>query len=1085
MYQQEQRDEQHDKQCNKQPSEQPRGLPCEQTDEQRAPIDWHALDIPSTLKILWSEDSNSSLIDVVANTSASNAAAANVATASNVARVVNTTSVVGNIDEIARVDTGLSTATAQLRHRQYGHNQLVTVKPQNLIVRFLRQFHNILIYILQLSAVIAVLLQRWVDATVILGVIVLNAIVGFIQEGKAEKALAAIRDMLAPIAKVVRDGKRSIIPAVTLVPGDVVIIERGDKVPADLRLLETRSLFIQEAILTGEAHAVEKFATQPVRATAPLAERTTLAYSGTIVTSGYGIGAVIGIGSNTQIGKISSLLSSVAAPETPLLRQMNRFGYWLTLIILLSGALTFAFGALVWGDSSKDMFMAIVGLIVAAVPEGLPPILTIILALGVTRMAKCHAIIRRLPAVETMGAVTTICSDKTGTLTCNELTAEDVVTSKGHYRLVQGLIHVTQDDLHAADTSVVLAEHHDLEIALLAGAVCNDAELDLGVGDNSIHHVTRGVVHSVTAHDDGVSNCKNSVNTNGKNSEGVGESERREGEREGERSISEQINDNKNNQPQAYGDPLDQALLMLAHRSGIDVVLLEKTLPRTDLIPYESEHKFMATLHHDHVLGKAFIYVKGAPENILSMCDKQQLDGATQPLDLQYWQQQVNVLARKGEKIIAIAYKEVATGQQQLRFADIASLTMVAIFGIIDPPREEVAAAIAECHAAGINVKMITGDHIVTAQAIAESIGIMRQRRSVSDISNAGGVNNAGDASSVDNVGNASGVDNVGDADDGGGRTEILTGQEIDLMDDEELARRVVAVNVFARTSPEHKLRLVKMLQRNQQVVAMTGDGVNDAPALRQADIGVAMGEKGTDIAKEAAAMVLTDDNFATIVQAVAEGRTIYDNLKKTILYILPTSIAQALSIVVAIFFGLQAPITAVQILWVNMITAVALSLPLGFEEPQPDVMARPPRRKDEPLLSIFLAWRVAFVSLLLVAAVFALSLWETRMGVGFYEMRTVAVNMIVMGEIVYLLNCRRIFASVLNWSGIRGSKYMWLAIAAVLVLQLLFTYVPMMQHFFGTASIDAKQWLLITGLAAMIFVLIEGEKWILRVFGK
>jgi len=921
----------------------------------------------------------------------------------------------GDIDDDGSryASCGLTDQSADLRRVKYGLNQLITLKPQNLIVRFLRQFHNILIYILLFSAAIALVLTRLVDATVIIGVIVLNAIVGFIQEGKAEKALAAIRDMLAPIARVVRNGKRAVIPASQLVPGDVVIIERGDKVPADLRLLETRRLQVQESILTGEASPTEKN-TIGVRATASLAERSSMAYSGTIVTGGSGLGVVVATALNTEVGKVSEMLEKVEVPITPLLQQMNYFGYWITVAILLFGVGTFLFGALVWGDSSRELLMAVIGLIVAAVPEGLPPILTVILAIGVTNMARHHAIIRRLPAVETMGAVTTICSDKTGTLTCNELMVEDLVTAAGHYSsALDDLIHVVVDGEHAANEIVEIADHRDLEIALIAGILCNDAELRYGGSSIATYR------------------CRTA------------------------------------RAPELYGDPLDQALLVLSHKIGIDIALIKKTNPRTDLIPYESEHRFMATLHHDHKHGKNFLYAKGAAEHILDMCIRQQVNGEFETLNINYWRRKIDELAAKGEKVIGVAYREITTvasqsitnqnehSKQQLNFSDVVELTMIAIFGVIDPPREEAVAAVSECHAAGIVVKMITGDHAVTAKAIAQYLGI-------------GVKNNQVKGNEHESI----------------GEPHVLTGNEIDAMDDAQLAETVLVVDVYARTSPEHKLRLVKSLQQGGQIVAMTGDGVNDAPALRQADIGIAMGEKGTEIAKEAADMVLTDNNFATIVHAVAEGRTVYENLKKTVLFVLPTSIAQAVAVVVAIFLNWQLPISAVQILWVNMITTVTLSLSLGFEKPLSDVMLKPPRSKNAPILSMFLGWRVTLVSLLLTVAVFALFAIARATDTDLATTRTIAVNVIVVGEIFYLLNCRRVFDSVLNREGLFASKPMWLAIIVVILLQLIFTYVPAMQHFFATAGLNVWQWLNIIGVGMVIFLLVEAEKWLLRLIG-
>lgn len=879
------------------------------------------------------------------------------------------------LERLKSSKNGLSENEAKLRLKQYGHNQLIVAKPQSIFVRFFRQFHNILIYILLVSALIALFMHRLVDMSVILGVIILNALVGFIQEGKAEKALSAIRDILAPTAQVIRDGKKQTVLAINLVPGDIVMLQGGDKVPSDVRLIETRGLLIQESILTGEAHAVEKTISS-VDVNTPLAERISLAFSGTIITKGVGTGVVIATGLNTEIGKISEILSEVETPTTPLLLQMNKFGYWITAGTVLLGIITFLVGVVIWGDSSEEMLMAIVGLIVAAVPEGLPPILTIILAIGVTEMAKRCAIIRRLPAVETMGAVTTICTDKTGTLTCNELIVQHLITAKHEYKINGDVIYfgTTAD---AAETKIAdFKDNPDLKTTLLAAILCNDAEFNY-VGD----------------------------------------------------------------QQEIYGDPLDKALLTLGHKAKLDLHFQKQAYPRTDLIPYESEHRFMATLHHDHAAGKSFIYIKGAAEQILAICKDQRLNGEVEALDSTYWQGQINTLANNGEKVLAIAYKEVEHSKQTLRFDDINQLTMIGLFGFIDPPREEAKQSVAECQAAGIRVKMITGDHAITAKAIAATVGI--------------------------------------------NCAQVLSGNEIDAMDDITLAQKAVEVDVYARATPAHKLRLVKALQASDQVVAMTGDGVNDAPALRQADIGIAMGQKGTEIAKEASSIVLTDDNFATIDHAVEEGRTIYENLKKTIMYVLPTSIAQAFVIVVAIFLGWQTPITAVQILWVNMVTAVTLSLALGFEPPMSDVMLHPPRPKHEAILSPFLIWRVVFVSAILVIAVFILSLIERSLGFGLITNRTVAVNVIVFGEIFYLINCRRIYASALNIDAIFGSKPALIAIAAVVILQMLFTYVPIMQHFFGTESIGVTQWLRIIAFSLAVFFVIEGEKLLVRMWRK
>lgn len=847
---------------------------------------------------------------------------------------------------------GLTSSEVLVRQRHYGFNQCLGQTGNNVLWRFFRQFHNVLIYILLVSLLITVYLAQWVDASVIFGVVVLNAIFGFIQEGKAEKALAAIRTMLAPTAQVIRSGKKIIIPANELVPGDIVVIQRGDKIPADLRLCEAKNLQIQEAILTGESLPVAK-QVMPVLAKTMLSERSCMLYSGTLVTSGRGLGVVVATGSNTEVGKISQQLADVQTVATPLLRQIEVFGYWLTALIIILGIIVFTVGALVWDNSGSSLFMAVVSLIVAAIPEGLPPIMTIVLAIGIARMAKQNAIVRRMPAVETMGAVTTICTDKTGTLTKNELSVQAIVTAAQYY-------------------TELVTEHPDLKVAIAKAILCNEAELNL-----------------------------------------------------------------QGNTYKTKGNPLDVALLLLGVKAKIDVNLWQKKFVRTDLIPYETEHKFMATLHHDHT-GQGFINVKGAPEIILQQCDSQWTENGIVPLDLAYWQQKIAQLTNAGQRVIALAYKDVTPATRALLFADLEEgLCLVALFGLLDPPRAEAIIAVRECQHAGIEVKMITGDHALTAKAVAAQVGIIG--------------------------------------------SEVLVGSELDAMNDQELAAVAAKVNIYARTAPQHKLRLVKALQARGGVVAMTGDGVNDAPALKQADIGVAMGHKGADIAKESAEMVLADDDFATIVHAVQEGRAIYDNLKKALVFILPTSFAQAFVVIMAILLGMTLPITAVQILWVNMITAVALSLALGFEPAEVDIMYSPPRKPNTPLLSWFLMCRVFLVTLGLVAGVFWLFMFAYHKFFDVTVARTVAVNMLVFGEIVYLFNCRKLKNSSLHLETFYGSKPILLAIGVVILLQLVFTYVPLLQNFFGTTAISLFHWGYIIVAAILFFGLVELEKFFLR----
>jgi magnesium-transporting ATPase (P-type) len=868
-------------------------------------------------------------------------------------------------------EKGLSREEVKQRHQIYGSNQLKTTKKQSSALRFLLQFHNILIYILLASTLITILLKEWVDACVIITVVILNAVIGFIQEGKAEKALDAIRNMLSPKATVIRDGKRHTISAKSLVPGDIVLLSSGDKVPADLRLLHTKNLQIQEAILTGESNPIDK-STEPVdESKNHLGDRTSMAYSGTLVTYGRGTGVVVAIGKNTEIGRISSMIAKAPIFTTPLLKQIAVFGRWLTLAIVLMAVFTFFFGLFVWGNSLNEMFMVAVSLSVAAIPEGLPAIITITLAIGVTRMAKRNAIIRKLPAVEIMGVINTICTDKTGTITRNELAVQNVVTGKHTYS-VTGSGYNPEGEFQLNKQTCLATEHPDLEAAIKAAILCNDAEL--------------------TQTDD---------------------------------------------EWRLNGNPTDGALLALGLKAKLDLHFEKQARPATDIIPFESEHKFMASLHHDHE-GKGYIYVKGAPERILEMCKLQNSNSHNVPLDMDYWEKQMETLASKGQRLIAIAYYPTDSKQQTLCFEDINNgLILLGLFGLIDPPREEAIAAVAQCKKAGIDIKMITGDHALTAKTIGESVGI-----------------------------------------DGG---ETLTGAQLDAMSDADLLNAAENVDIYARTTPEHKLRLVKALQKRGHVVAMTGDGVNDAPALRQANIGIAMGQKGTEATKEVAEMVLADDNFASIAHAVEEGRTVYDNLKKAILFTLPNDVGEAAILIMAIVLGKMMPISALQILWINTVTTVALALSLGFEPPETNVMQRSPRPASEPILSKFLLWRILFVSSLFIIFSFGLFLLEQAIGSNLATTRTVVVNMIVMLECVYLINCRKLYSTTWNKEGLFGSKLVLAVIALTIVLQMFFTYLPFMQHLFNTAAIGFKQWGIIIAFAIVIYLLIETEKVILK----
>ena len=877
-------------------------------------------------------------------------------------------------DEVIRrldtnVQSGLSAANVQQRLEKYGHNRLPEGRKQGPFKRFLLQFNNILVYVLLGAGFVKLMVGLWLDASIILAVVVLNALLGFFQEGKAEKALDSIRNMLSAEARTVRGGETRLVPSEDLVPGDIVLLESGDKIPADLRLIEVKNLRTEEAALTGESVPIDK-TTEPVAERATVGDREGMAFSGTLVASGRGTGIVVATGDNTELGRINQMMAAVSALETPLLRQIKKFGYAITAVIGVVSVIVFAFGRWVREMPFVEIFQAVVSIAVSVIPEGLPALITVTLAIGVQRMAQRNAIIRRLPAVETLGSVSRICSDKTGTLTLMEMMVVSAVTGEAAYGITgQGYAAAGQilKDGKSADKDPVLT------LIGRVSVLCNDAEL---------------------LEQDGVWKVE--------------------------------------------GDPTEGALYPFAAKIGLDRQTEQSACRRIDIIPFESEHKFMATLNED-AAGKQMLLVKGAPEIILENCDRQQADEPA-PIQREYWLQMSDKLAAQGERVLAMAWQEqpdVKAGS--LGPADLpTNLVLLGLIGLLDPPRTEAIEAVKECHGGGIRVTMITGDHKITAAAIAKMLGI------------------------------------------GDGKTAI-TGAEIEDMDTATLQERVRDIDVFARASPEHKLRLVKAIQANKQVVAMTGDGVNDAPALKKADIGVAMGIKGTEVTKEAAEMVLADDNFASITAAVKEGRTVFNNIEKAILFMLPTNVAQGLVIMVAIFVGFTAPITAPQILWVNMVTSVALGLVVSFEPHELDVMQRSPRAVDLPILDAFGIWRVVFVGLALLTLTLWAFFWMKQNGASDALARVVAVNALVIGQIFYLLNSRYKIGSSLSLKAHLDNKYLPLGIGAVVLLQLLFTYAPPLQLLFETAAIPLRiwPWLLFGGL--VFFFVVEAEKLIIR----
>lgn len=865
---------------------------------------------------------------------------------------------------------GLTSPEVSARLQTHGRNELPPPPRRHPVARLLAQFHNALIYFLLAASAAAWALGHVVDAGVIVVVVLVNAVVGFIQEGKAEQALDAIRDMIAPRASVLRDGHRVSAPAGDLVPGDIVLLEAGDQVPADLRLLRTRALLIDEAILTGESVAAQK-REEPVEREAQIGDRLCMAYSGTLVAAGQGTGLVVATGRETEIGRISTLIGEVETLTTPLLRQINQFGQRFTAVAIATAAALFAFAILVRAYEWDDALLVVVALAVGVVPEGLPAVITITLAIGVQRMATRKAIIRRLPAVETLGSTSIICSDKTGTLTRNEMTVRRIVTAE-HELLVEGIGYepvgafMLGDEKQDAPPPVV---GRLVRCALL----CNDAHLS-----------------------------------------------------------------QKDGHWHAEGDPMEGALVSLAMKAGLDPVEHRRGWERLDDIPFDAQHRFMASLHRAPGENGHVIFVKGAPERLLAMCDRQAGQEGEEPVNSAYWTDRIAKTASHGERVLGFACKTV-DADATLSFDKVESgLVFLGIAGFIDPPREEAVKAVAECRSAGIGVKMITGDHAITAVAIARQLGL---------------------------------------ADD----PQVVTGAELEAVSDADLPELARRTTVFARTNPEHKLRIVRALQSDGAIVAMTGDGVNDAPALKQADVGISMGRKGTEAAKQASEMVLVDDNFATIVAAVHEGRTVFDNIRKVIAWTVPTNGGEAVTIIVALAAGLTIPMTPAQILWINMVLTVTLGLVLAFEPAEPNVMQRPPRPTGAALLSPFLVWRIAFVSLLFVVGSFGIFAWALWRGFDIDTARTMVVNTLVVMEIFYLFNVRYMHMRSISLRGALGTPIVLAAIVAVVAAQLAFTYAPFMNALFASRPIPLFDGLIIVAIGVAVLLVLEAEKTIMR----
>ncbi|MDP8949355.1 MAG: HAD-IC family P-type ATPase, partial [Actinomycetota bacterium] len=880
------------------------------------------------------------------------------------------------LESLGSSPAGLSSDEAGMRLQAIGPNVLRRAKGDGPWHILLRQVNDPLIYVLLGAVALAVLMGKVVDGLVVLGVVVLNTIIGFVQEYRAGQAIEALMDMVPQTATVLRDGGKATLSAAELVPGDVVQLASGDRVPADMRLVSARSLKVDEAALTGESVPVDK-RIEPLVEETPLADRNNMVYGGTLVTYGTGTAVVVATANDTELGRISSMLHETTSVETPLTRQLAVVGKWLTLAIVTVAAVLFVVGML-RGYPVVEATLAAITLAVGAIPEGLPAIVTIALAIGVRRMASRRAVIRRLPAVETLGSTTVICTDKTGTLTKNEMTVKEFMTPEGAYA-VTGAGYAPEGYLLDEDGAKLGEAPLDVRELLLAGVLCNDGTLQR--------------------------------------------------ESDGWRMT---------------GDPTEVALLIAAQKLGIEVEEARRKCRRLDAVPFESERKYMATLHETAGSGQV-IYLKGAPEVVLRRCES-----SGNSADAERVLDQVEKMATRGMRVLALAEKRLEEQIPELRENHLeGGFRLLGLQGMIDPPRPEAVEAVEACRQAGITVKMITGDHAGTAAAIGGELGL---------------------------------------ATDG----SALTGPGITALSDDELREETARTGVFARVAPEHKLRLVRSLQAQNEIVAMTGDGVNDAPALKQANIGVAMGITGTDASKEAADIVLTDDNFASITAAVEEGRRVYDNLIKALAFVLPTNIGLAVIMTVAVaFFPIVdgaplLPMLPTQILWINLVAAVALALPLASEVMEPEVMRRPPRDPRAPVLSRFVIFRTAFVAPLMAAGALGLFLYEfgteTARGAVFEtalsEAQTTAVTTVILFQIFYLFNCRSLRHSVRK-IGLWSNPWIYAGIGTLLLLQLGFVYLPFMNALFGTAPLSWESLLRSLLVAVVVLPIISAEKWI------
>lgn len=874
------------------------------------------------------------------------------------------------LNNLQSQSSGLTQNEASARLARDGANALPEKAGKPAWLRFLTHFHDVLIYVLIAAAALTAIMGHWVDTAVILGVAVINALIGHVQENNAEKSLKGIRNMLSSAAVVIRNGQHETAPTTELVVGDIVVLRAGDRIPADLRVMEAHNLRVEEAILTGESTVVDKTA-EALEGELPLGDRKNLLFSGTTLSAGAGLGVVIATGEATELGHINQMMTAIEKHRTPLLVQMDKLGKAIFSLILAMMVGLFIFSLLLRDMPMGELLLSLISLAVAAVPEGLPAIISIILSLGIQTMARKRAIIRKLPTVETLGAMSVICSDKTGTLTMNEMTVKAIITADKNYRVQGNSYEPTGEILVENDaTTAEMRPGSVLETYLRTIDLCNDSQL-----------------------------MRNE---------------------QGHWGIT--------------GGPTEGALKVLAAKANLPAIDTELR----SKIPFDSQYKYMAT--HFRIGQDERVLVTGAPDVLFKLCQQQQTATGTEAFTQAHWEAEIARYAKEGLRMVAAAWKPTRADAGTLTHDCLSDgLIFLGIAGMMDPPRPEAIDAIRACQQAGIRVKMITGDHPQTAMSIGGMLGIHNSAHAV-------------------------------------------TGYELEQMDDTALAEAAVTYDIFARTSPEHKLRLVKALQNKGEIVGMTGDGVNDAPALKQADVGIAMGIKGTEVTKEAADMVLTDDNFATIASAVQEGRRVYDNLKKTILFIMPTNLAQGLLIIVALLAGNLMPLTPVLILWMNMATSATLSFGLAFEAGERNIMRRPPRRPHENVMDGFAIWRVGFVGTLIAASAFMLEAWLQPRGHSPEFIRTVLLQTLVTAQWVYMLNCRVSDGFSLG-RGLLMNKGIWLVSGILLLLQLAIIYVPFLQMMFGTEALPLRYWGITLAIGVALFLIVEIEKPLTRKF--